>query len=111
MCTGRWQGVIPAWAVRGQAYPAVGAELPMRFNLAAAIAAFLEELVKRLPALEHGGLYAALLGLLLFLADHCAPSVLQGPASRTIDSQIMFRGSWRWNPSISGMFIAQNHGS
>jgi hypothetical protein len=83
MGTGRWQGVITAWAVRGQAYPAVGAELPMRFNVAAAIAAFLEELVKCRLALEHGGLYAALLGLLLFLADHCAPSVLQGPASHS----------------------------
>jgi hypothetical protein len=56
MGTGRWQGVITAWAVRGQAYAAVGAELPMRFNFAAAIAAFLEELVKGLLALEHKGL-------------------------------------------------------
>jgi hypothetical protein len=56
MRTGRWQGVIPAWAVRGQPYPAVGAELPVRFNVAAAIAAFLDELVKSLLALEHGGL-------------------------------------------------------
>jgi len=39
----------PAWAARGQPYPAVGTELPVRFNLAAAIAAFLEELVKLLP--------------------------------------------------------------
>ena len=56
MRTGRWQWVITAWAVRGQAYPAVGAELPVRFNVAAAIAAFLEELVKCLLAFEHGGL-------------------------------------------------------
>jgi hypothetical protein len=48
----------------------VGAELPVRFNLAATIAAFLEELVKFLLALEHGGLYPALLGLLLFLVVH-----------------------------------------
>ena len=54
MCTGRWQRVITAWTVRGQAYPAVGAELPVRFNLAAAIAAFLEKLVKLLLELEHG---------------------------------------------------------
>jgi hypothetical protein len=32
----------------------VGAELPVRFNLAAAIAAFLEKLVKLLLELEHG---------------------------------------------------------
>ena len=75
MCTGRWQRVITAWTVRGQPYPAVGAELPVRFNLAAAIAAFLEELVKFLLALEHEGLYPALLGLLLFLVGHFAPSV------------------------------------
>src|SRR5688500_12995 len=80
MGTGRWQRVITAWTVRGQPYPAVGAELPMRFNLAAAIAAFLEKLVKLLLELEHGGLYPALLRLLLFLVGHCAPSVSQGPA-------------------------------
>jgi hypothetical protein len=48
MRTGRWQRVVTAWAVRGQPYPAVGAELPVRFNLAAAIEALLDELVKRL---------------------------------------------------------------
>jgi hypothetical protein len=51
MGTRRWQWVITAWAVRGQPYAAVGAELPVRFNLAATIAAFLEELVKLLLAL------------------------------------------------------------
>ena len=56
MRTGRRQWVITAWAVRGQPYPAVGAELPVRFNVAAAIAAFLEELVKGLLALEYGSL-------------------------------------------------------
>ena len=64
--------------MRGQPYPAVGAELPVRFNLAAAIAAFLEELVKCLLALEYGGLQAALLGRLLFLVIHGAPSVSHG---------------------------------
>jgi hypothetical protein len=48
----------------------VGAELPVRLNLAATIAAFLEELVKFLLALSHGGLYPTLLGLLLFLVAH-----------------------------------------
>jgi hypothetical protein len=70
MCTSWWQRVITAWAVRGQPYPAVGAELPVRFNLASAITAFLEELVKFLLALEHRGLYPALLGLLLYLVVH-----------------------------------------
>ena len=75
MCTGWWQWIITAWAVCSQTYPAVGTELPVRFNLAAAIAAFLEELMKLLLELEHGGLYLALLGLLLFLVGHFAPSV------------------------------------
>ena len=48
MCTSWWQRVITAWAVRGQPYPAVGAELPVRFNLAATIEALLDELVKLL---------------------------------------------------------------
>jgi hypothetical protein len=70
MRTSWGQRVITAWAARGQPYPAVGAELPVRFNLAAAIAAFLEELVKLLPEFQDGGLYPALLGLLLFLVVH-----------------------------------------
>src|SRR4029453_7860552 len=37
MRTGRGQRVAAAWAVRGQPCPAVGAELPVRFDLAAAI--------------------------------------------------------------------------
>ena len=48
MRTERWQRVAAAWAVRGQPYPAVGAELPVRFNLAVAIEALLDELVKLL---------------------------------------------------------------
>ncbi len=46
MSTGRWQRVAAAWAVRRQPYPAVGAELPVRFKLAVAIETLLEELVK-----------------------------------------------------------------
>jgi hypothetical protein len=46
MRTGRWQRVAAAWAVRSQPYPAVGAELPVLFDLAAAIETLLDELVK-----------------------------------------------------------------
>jgi hypothetical protein len=61
----RWQRVAAAWAVRGQPYPAVGAELPVRCDLAAAITALLHELVKRLMELQECGLPPALLGLQL----------------------------------------------
>jgi hypothetical protein len=46
MRTGWGQRVAAAWAVCSQPYPAVGAELPVRFDLAAAIEALLDELVK-----------------------------------------------------------------
>jgi hypothetical protein len=46
MRTGRGQGVAAAWAVRGQPYPAMGAELPVCFDLAAAIAALVDKLAK-----------------------------------------------------------------
>jgi len=52
MCTGGWQWVAAAWTVRGQPYPAVSTELPVRFDLAAAIAALLDELVKLLMELQ-----------------------------------------------------------
>jgi len=52
MRIGRWQRVAAAWAVRGQPYPAVGAELPVLFDLAATIAALLHELVKLLMELQ-----------------------------------------------------------
>ena len=80
MCTGRWQRVAAAWAVRGQPCPAVGAELPVRFDLAAAIEALLVELVKRLLELQECGLLPALLGLLLvLLVVHGVPSVSHCP--------------------------------
>src|SRR4029453_9452012 len=41
MCAGGWQRVAAAWTVRGQSYPTMGAELPVWFDLAAAIAALL----------------------------------------------------------------------
>jgi hypothetical protein len=52
MCTEWWQRIAAAWAVRGQPYPAVGAELPVRFDLALAITALLHELVKLLMELQ-----------------------------------------------------------
>jgi hypothetical protein len=76
MRTGRWQRVAAAWAVRGQPCPAVGAELPVRGDLAAAIAALLVELVKRLLELQECRLLPALLGrLLVLLIVHSVPSV------------------------------------
>ena len=58
-------------------YPAMGAELPVRFDLAAAIAALLEELVKLFLELPECGLLPARLGLWLFLLlfVHGVPSV------------------------------------
>src|SRR5438132_13131157 len=80
MRTGRWQRVAAAWAVRGQPCPAVGAELPVRCDLAAALAALLVELVKRLLELQECGLLPALLGLLLvLLVVHGVPSVSHCP--------------------------------
>jgi hypothetical protein len=67
MRPGRWQRVAAAWAVRGQPGPAVGAELPVRVELAAAIEALLDELVKLLLELQEGGLLPALLGRLLWV--------------------------------------------
>jgi hypothetical protein len=76
MRTGRGQRVAAAWAVRGQPCPAVGAELPVRCDLAAAIEALLDELVKLLLELQECGLLPALLGLLLLLLFvHSVPSV------------------------------------
>jgi hypothetical protein len=76
MCTGRGQRVAAAGAVRGQPCSAVGAELPMRFDLAAAIEALVDEVVKLLLELQECGLRPALLGLLLvFLFVHGIPFV------------------------------------
>ena len=78
MRTGRWQRVAAAWAVRGQPYPAVGAELPVAFDLTAAITALLHQLVKLLLELQECGLPPALLGLwLVFLVVHGGPSLSQ----------------------------------
>jgi len=87
MRTGRWQWVAAAWAVCGQPGPTVGAELPVRFDLAAAIEALVEELVKFLLELQECGLLPAFLGLFLFV--HGVPSVFHTSwalVSRIIDA-------------------------
>ena len=79
MRTERGQRVAAAWAVRGQPYPAVGAELPVCCDLAAAITALLHELVKLLMELQECGLPPALLGRwLVLLVVHGVPSVAHG---------------------------------
>ena len=76
MCPGRWQWVVTAGAVCGQPRPTVSAKLPVRFNLAAAVEALLDELVKLRVELQEGGLPPALFGLLLWrFAVHGVPSV------------------------------------
>ena len=52
MRTGRGQRIAAAWAVRGQPCPAVGTNLPVRCDLALALLALLEELVKCLLELQ-----------------------------------------------------------
>jgi len=52
MRTGRWQRIAAAWAVRRQPYPAVGTDLPVRFDLTLALVALLDELVKLLLELQ-----------------------------------------------------------
>ena len=79
MRTKRGQRVAAAWAVRGQPYPAVGAELPVAFDLTAAITALLHELVKRLLELQERRLPPALLRRwLVVLVVHGVPSVSHG---------------------------------
>ena len=76
MRTERGQRVAAAWAMRGQPYPAVGAELPVAFDLTAAITALLHELVKLLLELQERGLLPALLGRwLVLLVVHGGPSL------------------------------------
>ena len=76
MRPGRGQRVAAAGAVRRQPYPAMGAELPVRFDLAAAIAALVDQVAKLLPEFQECGFLSALLGLwLLLLFVHGVPSV------------------------------------
>jgi hypothetical protein len=97
MRTGRGQRVAAAWAVRGQPCPAVGAELPVRCDLAAAIEALLEELVKLLLELPECGLFPALLGLLLLLlVVHGVPSVSQAVPSVVCTPALRQRSHSAW---------------
>jgi hypothetical protein len=52
MRTGRRQRIGAAWAVRRQPYPAMGTDLPVRFDLTLALVALLHELVKLLLELQ-----------------------------------------------------------
>jgi hypothetical protein len=52
MRAGRWQRVAATWAMRCQPYATVGAELPVRFDLALAIVTLLDELLKLLAELQ-----------------------------------------------------------
>src|SRR4030095_6335 len=89
MRTERGQRVAAAWAVRGQPYPAVGAELPVAFDLTAAITALLHELVKLLMELQECGLPPALLGRwLLLLVVHGDPSVAHCPCACLSDKKL-----------------------
>jgi hypothetical protein len=74
----RWQWGATAWAVRRQPYSAMGTELPVRFEFAAAFETFCEELVPFRMQLQQCGLFLVLLGLLrLFLVAHCLPFLVR----------------------------------
>ena len=94
MRTERGQRVAAAWAVRGQSYPAVGAELPVTFDLTAAITALLHELVKLLMELQECGLPPALLGWwLVLLFVHGVPSVSHWTsADSSLRSRVISQG-------------------
>jgi hypothetical protein len=85
MRTGRGQRVAAAGAVRGQPYPAMGAELPVRFELAAALAALVDEVAKLFLELQEGGLLPALLRRWRWLlCVHGVPSVFLGVGYRSL---------------------------
>ena len=76
MRTKRGQRVAAAWAVRGQPYPTMGAELPVRFELAAALAALVDEVAKLFLELQECGLLPAPLRRWLWLLFvHGVPSI------------------------------------
>ena len=76
MRTGRRQRIAAARAVRGQPDPAVGTDLPVGCDLALALLALVDELVKFLLELQEGGLPPVLLGRWLVLrVVHGDPSV------------------------------------
>jgi hypothetical protein len=63
MRPGRGQRIAAAGAVRGQPCPAMGAELPVRVDLAAAVAALVDKLAQLFLELQECGLLPAHLGL------------------------------------------------
>jgi hypothetical protein len=78
MSPSRWQWGTTAWAVRRQPCPAMGTELPVRFEFAAAFETFFEELVPFRMQLQQCGLFLVLPGLLrLFLVVHYVPFLVR----------------------------------
>jgi hypothetical protein len=85
-----WERIAAAGAVRRQSFSAVGADLPVWYDLALALLALVEELVKFLLELPDGGLHLALRRLLpLLLVVHCLPPVSTLPQERYISVQSM----------------------
>jgi hypothetical protein len=83
MRPGRGQRMATAWAVRGQPCPAMGTELPVRVDLAAAIAALVDQVAKLFLELQECGLLSARLGLgLLERFVHGVPSVFPRRGAR-----------------------------
>jgi hypothetical protein len=83
MRPGRGQRIAAAWAVRGQPCPAMGAELPVRIDLAAAITALMDQSAKLLLELQECSLLPARLGQwLLWLFVHGVPSVFPRSGAR-----------------------------
>jgi hypothetical protein len=86
----RWERIAAAGAVRRQSFSAVGADLPVRCDLALALVALVGELMKFLLELPDGGLHLALRRLLtLLLVVHgLPPSRLRlGPVWATTKTQ------------------------
>ena len=76
----RWERIAAAGAVRRQPDSAVGADLPVRCDLALALLALVAELMKFLLELPDGGLHLALRRLLpLLLIVHGLPPVSTPP--------------------------------
>src|SRR5262245_39886805 len=101
MRSGRWQCIAATWAMRSQPCAAVSTELPVRFDLALAIATLLDELVKLFTELQEPGFNLALLCLLtLLLVIHCRPPLSHHPlrhsnlGSRISQEGINLRPDW-----------------
>jgi hypothetical protein len=117
MSPSRWQWGTTAWAVRRQPCPAMGTELPVRFEFAAAFETFFEELVPFRMQLQQCGLFLVLLGLLRLLlvvhsvpflvrisTGHC-PSVLVELTGRPVPRA---RSGTRWPPCAAPYLFLTN---